>query len=146
MAAPLQVVRTIFNALKTIADHLPKIDVHVDNPTIHTEEFIGTDGTIDIFVFNAKSHSAVNAALLRNFDVGEDRLLFLNMQKRDLIVGDLGTGSNGSPIGSHLVFFGSAGGSSSILLYDVPYEQASIDKMVLPFNGQSVFDDPFNLI
>jgi len=123
-------------------EHMPGVNVFVDDPAVHTEEFIGTDGQHDVFVFDA-SFETVNVALLRNFDAGEDYMLFANMDGRDLIIGDMGEWSNGDPIGFNAVLFHDNGASANIVDFGVPYEQEVIEHTILGFNGHLVFDDPF---
>ena len=111
-------------------EHLPGVNVFIDDPAVKIETFYGTDGETDVFVFDA-SNMVTNVAVLRNFDPGEDFLLFNNMEARDLIVGNL----DGQ--GTHLVLFHGNGESAAILLFGVPYQQHDVvDEMVLPFDGQ----------
>ena len=127
---------------ETKLEHMPGVNVFIDNPAVHTEEFIGTDGQHDVFVFDA-SVKTVNVALLKNFDPGEDYLLFANMDSRDLTIGDLGELSNGDPIGINAVLFHDNGASANILMFGVPYEQQVIEHMILKFDGRLVYNNPF---
>jgi hypothetical protein len=141
MAPPLKAISSILqHAPLKAAEHLPGVNLLVDDPTVKTEEFNGTDGQTDVFVFDAGSPTT-NVALLTNFDAGEDLLYFRNMENRDLTVGDLGEGQ-----GSHFVLFHGNGESANIVALGVPYQQDIIDEMILPFNGMLVFDDPFGVI
>jgi hypothetical protein len=125
------------------AEHLKGVDLHIDDPLVRNEEFIGTDGVTDVFVFNA-GVIATNVTSLRNFDLGEDYFLFQNMEGRELVIGDLGVWDSGQPIGFNFVLFHSTPDNkgANILVWDVPYQQ-DIEQMVLPFDGYIKFDDPF---
>ena len=133
------------NAIVSVLEHaplkavnkLPGVNLHVDDPNIRVEEFFGTDGEIDVFVFDA-SVALDNITLLSNFDSGEDFFLFENVEGRDLVVGDLGEG-----LGVNFVLFHGTGEGANILAFGVPHEQEAVEEMLLPFDGQLVFDDLF---
>ena len=104
-----------------------------------------TDGKTDVFVFDASVQST-NITQLTNFDPGEDYFLFRNMDGRDLTVGDLGTWGSGAHIGDNFVLFHGNGESANILVQGLPYEHATVEQMILPFDGKLVFDDPFGFL
>ena len=39
---------------ETKLEHVPGVNVFIDNPAVKTEEFIGTDGQRDVFVFRTR--------------------------------------------------------------------------------------------
>jgi hypothetical protein len=138
MGLPKKAISTILeHAPVKAAEHLPGVNLHVDDSAARIESFNGTDGETDVFVFDAED-MVTNIAVLRNFDAGEDLLLFDNMDGRDLIVGDL----DGQ--GTHLVLFHGNGEGAAILLFGVPHQQQDVlEEMILPFDGRLAFDDPF---
>jgi len=68
------------------------------------------------------------------------------MDGRDLTVGDLGTWGSGAHIGDNFVLFHGNGESANILVQGLPYEHATVEQMILPFDGKLVFDDPFGFL
>jgi hypothetical protein len=108
---------------------------------VRVDEFNGTDGQHDVFVFNA-GPDLVNIDLLRNFEPGEDFLLYQNMDNRTLIVGDLRQTGSGEGIGFNTVIFTGESGAN-ILVFSVPYQQDLIEQMIVPFGRPIVYDDPF---
>jgi hypothetical protein len=132
---PKTLTNIVEHASSTALQHLG-VNVHVDDPAVKIEEIIGTDGKTDVFVFDVQPDST-NIDLLKNFDPSEDFLLFKNVNGSDLTVGDLGEG-----LGFNVVLF-SGSGSSNFLVFGAPYEQDSVQSMILPFEGRLVFDDPF---
>jgi hypothetical protein len=119
------------------AGDLRGVDVHVDNPLIAQESFFGTDGVTDLFVFDP-TIPGTNVPSLSNFDPGEDYLLFQNMDGRELaIAGPLYSDGSG--------FFAvvSPDASDSIHVFGVPYQQSTLDQMILPFDGNLVVYHPF---
>jgi hypothetical protein len=128
---PIDKVLKVLDHSVQAADRLPGVDVHVDDPAVKTEEVIGTDGVTDIFVFDV-GVPTTNIALLRNFDPGEDYILFKNMGGRDLTVGDLDHDN------FNLVLFPGGQESDNIIVFGVPYQQDPIKALVLPFDGHLV--------
>ena len=116
------------------AEHLKGVDLHIDDLSVKTEEFIGTDGVTDVFVFDA-GVPAVNIALLKNFDPGEDYFLFQNMEGREL-----GIGHVGQQIGFNFVLF-PTGDGANIVVTDMPFNQQAVEQMVLPFDGYIQYYD-----
>lgn len=132
-------VSVLQHAPLSTVERLPGVDLHIDDPAVKSESFIGVDGRTDVFVFDA-ARLTTNVALLENFDPGEDFLFFRNMDDRDLIAGGLGEGQ-----GTHFVLFHTNGEVGHVVALGVPYEQETIEEMVLPFKGRLVYDDPFAL-
>jgi hypothetical protein len=107
------------------ASHLKGVEVHIGGP-----EFIGVDGRHDVFVFDyADPHQQV--AILRNFDPGEDYIVFQHAEGHDVWVGSLGVWGNGDPMGSIFVLWNS-NPLSTIELFGVEFTPDNIHQMVLP--------------
>ena len=137
---PIDKVLNVLEHSVKAADNLPGVDVHVDNPAVKVEEFFGTDGVTDIFVFDA-GVPMTNIDQLHNFTPDEDYFLFQNMEGRDLVVGEQQFGGSGQPIAFNFVLFHSNSESANIIVWDhdAPYQQDSIQSAVLPFDGHLVF-------
>jgi hypothetical protein len=144
---PIDKVLNVLEHSVKAADNLPGVDVHVDNPAVRHEEFYGTDGVTDIFVFDAGVPMDNNTSL-HNFTPGEDYFLFQNMEGRDLTVGEQQFGGSGQPIAFNFVLFHSTPESqgtnmkgANIVVWDqdAPYQHDTIQSAVLPFDGHLVF-------
>jgi hypothetical protein len=137
---PIDKVLNVLEHSVKAADNLPGVDVHVDNPAVRHEEFFGTDGVTDIFVFDAGVPTS-NIDQVRNFTPGEDYFLFQNMEGRDLVVGQHQFTDSGQPLVFNFVLFNSPPGSNILVFddHDAPYQHDSIQSAVLPFDGHLVF-------
>jgi hypothetical protein len=126
-------------AFDQIADrHIHGVNVIVDDPTVlHGEEFYGTPGQTDVFVYDMAQSPEGHTVQLRDFTPGEDYILLKDVNGTDVVFGDFGAGQFGTAIVMNAA-------TQAVDVFSLPYTQAAIEGMVLPFNGQSIFDDPFH--
>lgn len=120
------------------AADLPVKNLFVDDPSVSREWFYGTNGEIDIFVFDAASlKQGDQLAFLENFVAGEDLIFLENMDGREAAVGNI----NNS--GFNLVMFDGSGSGAHILVFGVgdsyEHDHAIVHQMVQPFDGGFVF-------
>jgi hypothetical protein len=124
------------------------IDPQVASHAIfNTREFVGTDGEIDLLLFDGEFNSGFMndfLTVLENWDPGEDYILFTNWDDANrLISGGLEQWDTGAPLGAYIGIAGRSEVWSHLVVEGGPFTQADIDQMVLPFDGVLTFENPF---
>jgi hypothetical protein len=123
---------------ETKLEHMPGVNVFIENTAVQTTEFIGTPGQHDVFIFD-DSVKVVNDSILRNFTPGEDYIVFANMGGSELAVNAIDSNQ-----GSFGVLFNGNGTSAAILMFGVPYDQDVLHHTILGINDL-VFVSPFDI-